>query len=119
MSPEEIHNHALKHNLYKLFLSEIFNGRNESLPSAMTLIKSLSYQNGDLGWSVAIGTGGNYFCGYFSKSVAQKIFIPENALIAGSGALTGTAKKTTGGWMINGSWHYCSGCKNASAFTFI
>lgn len=115
---QDFHQKAINERLYKLFLSEDFGGRNESLPSAIELIRQLSYEDGDLGWMVAIGTGGNYFCGYFDQEYAKELYFPANSLVAGSGATTGIAKRVDGGWMVSGSWKYASGCNHASVFTF-
>ncbi|UKN00605.1 hypothetical protein K6119_12780 [Paracrocinitomix mangrovi] len=118
MIREELYKKGIQENLYKLFLSEDFGGRNESIVSGTELIKSLAYTDGDLGWSVAIGTGGNYFSAYMLSQTAERVFAPKNSLIAGSGASTGKAIKADGGWQISGHWKYCSGGKNATTFTF-
>lgn len=115
---QDFHQKAINEKLYKLFLSEDFGGRNESLPSAIDLIQKLSHEDGDLGWMVAIGTGGNYFCGYLDPEYAKEVYSTINSLVAGSGATTGKAKRVDGGWKVSGNWKYASGCKNATIFTF-
>lgn len=114
----KLHQQLLSENYYKLFLSKAYGGSENSLPEAVDIINALSREDGDLGWLVAIGSGGNYFCGYLDTEVAKKIYLPANALIAGSGATTGTATKTEGGWFISGEWKYSSGCLHATCFTF-
>lgn len=114
--PQSVLELLYKHKLLKLFVPKELGGAEASLPEALTVFENCSYIDGTLGWMAAIGSGGNYFTGYYSQETAKKLFSAENAVLAGSGHI-GSAKKANGGYTINGSWKYCSGTGIATFFT--
>lgn len=114
--PQSVLELLYRHKLLKLFVPVELGGKEEPLPQALRIFEQCAYIDGTIGWLAAIGSGGNYFAGYYRKETAQKLFGPENAVLAGSGHY-GSATKTTGGYIINGSWKYCSGAGFATFFT--
>ena len=116
MLPAEALNVLHKHKLFKLFVPARLEGVQKSLPEAFEIIEECAFLDGNIGWLVNIGSGGSYFTGYYSKEVAQQLFSPANAVLAGSG-YPGTARKVDGGYTVTGSWNYCSGAGYATFFT--
>jgi indole-3-acetate monooxygenase len=106
-----------RERLFKCFLPDELNGLNLSLSETMEVIRECAYINGSLGWLIQIGNGGNYFASCFPESISKELFAPLSAVIAGSGAPSGSAQKTTNGFMLNGTWRYCSGADYAGLFT--
>jgi indole-3-acetate monooxygenase len=104
--------------LFKLFLPESLGGLGFSLQDTLNVIQRCAYINGTLGWLVQIGNGGNYFAAYVDENASRELFSPENAVLAGSGAVTGTAIPAEGGYKVSGRWKYASGSAYASFFTF-
>ena len=102
--------------ILKLFITKELGGREEPLPQALKVFEDCAFVDGTIGWLAAIGSGGNYFAGYYSKEVASQLFSAPNAVLAGSG-YPGTATPTEGGYIINGSWKYCSGAGFATFYT--
>lgn len=105
-----------KHKLLKLFVTKELGGAQATLPEALTIVEECAHIDGNIGWLAAIGSGGNYFAGYYEKETAKKLFSAENAVLAGSGH-SGNAKKANGGYIVNGTWKYCSGAETATFFT--
>jgi len=103
--------------LFRLFISDRLNGESTDLPTALKVFENIASADGATGWLVMIGAGGGLFSGFFNEPIAQKIFQPEETVIAGSGAPTGTAKKTKGGYQVSGRWAYASGAFHANWFT--
>lgn len=103
--------------LFKLFLPESLGGRGFSLQETLNVIQRCAYINGTLGWLVQIGNGGNYFAAYFEEKTTHDLFSPVNAVLAGSGAVSGTAVPVDGGYHVSGKWKYASGSAYASFFT--
>jgi alkylation response protein AidB-like acyl-CoA dehydrogenase len=66
---------------------------------------------------VTIGSGGGYFAGMSDMNVAQRLFSPSDAVVAGSGYIGGTAIETNDGYLVSGSWKFCSGADFATIFT--
>jgi len=115
--PEDVLRIIRDNKIFKLFLPETLGGRGMSLQETLTVIQRCAYINGTLGWLVQIGNGGNYFAGYFDEKTSHELFSPANAVLAGSGAVTGTASPVEGGYKVSGRWKYASGSAHASFFT--
>ncbi|MGE7112048.1 acyl-CoA dehydrogenase [Lysinibacillus sp. NPDC047702] len=103
--------------LFKLFTPKELGGKELNLLEGMKVFQQMSALDGNLGWLVTIGTGGNAFIPTFNQEICKKIFSPRNAVIAGSGYPTGTAVQMKGGYRVSGQWKYCSGADYATTFT--
>ncbi|MFD2115253.1 acyl-CoA dehydrogenase [Paenibacillus yanchengensis] len=107
----------LEQQWFKLFVPKALGGSQTPLPEALKLYEYTSWVDGSFGWATTIGSGGGYFAGYMKPDAANQIFSPANAVIAGSGSSIGTAIPVDGGYIVNGSWPYCSGSTYATTFT--
>jgi hypothetical protein len=103
--------------LFKLFVPQVMNGSMKELPEAVRIFEEAAHTDGSFGWLVTIGSGGGYFSGIFDKEVSKRLFSPINAVVAGSGHPGGKAQRTDGGYMVSGSWRFCSGAEYATIFT--
>ncbi len=88
-----------------------------ALPKTVQLFEALAWADANVGWCVNLGAGANMFAGYFNEKTARKIFESEKTWVAGSGAISGKARKTQGGYMVSGKWKYASGSAHATHFT--
>lgn len=105
------------HRLFHLFVPNELEGRMTSLPDAVKIFQECSRIDGNFGWLVTIGAGGGFFASFMSSDVSHKVFAHRNAVVAGSGTPSGTARRVEGGFMVDGSWKYCSGSTHATVFT--
>lgn len=115
--PREVIELLYREGLFKLFLPARFGGKEYSLAQAAVLYTDLAAADGSLAWLVQIGAGGGYFVPSLMPEVAERIFAPREAVIAGSGYPTGVARKVAGGYRVTGSWKYASGAQYATTFT--
>lgn len=102
---------------FKLFVPEELGGRMTPLPEALEIFEQAAVMDGNLGWLVTIGSGGGMFTAYMQAETAREQFSPVNAVVAGSGAPTGSARPADGGYSVTGEWKYCSGSTYATLFT--
>ncbi|MBT2583229.1 acyl-CoA dehydrogenase family protein [Planococcus sp. ISL-109] len=116
VSPELL-DFMYEEKLFKLFVPEKLGGRMLSLPEALRVFQQASRIDGNFGWLVTIGSGGGMFVPVIQKHWAQQLFSPKEAVLAGSGYPSGTAKKVYGGYQVTGEWKYCSGAPYATFFT--
>jgi alkylation response protein AidB-like acyl-CoA dehydrogenase len=107
----------LDKGVFKCFLPLSVGGLDYNLVQAAQLFEALSWADGSVGWLAALGAGGNYFYGYYDKQTADQLFSLPNSVIAGSGAVLGTAQRLNGGYWVLGSWPHCSGADYANFFT--
>jgi len=110
-------NLIIEHNWFKLFVPKAFGGEMATLPDALKIFEYASWVDGSFGWLTTIGAGGGYFAAFMQPDTAKSVFSPPQAVIAGSGAPTGTAVRTEGGYIVNGKWSFCSGSEHATTFT--
>jgi len=115
--PEDVLELIYKQQLFKLFTAKELGGKDLDLLEGIKVFQQMSVLDGNFGWLVTIGTGGNAFIPTLNKEVCEKIFSPRNAVIAGSGYPSGIAVKIDGGYRVTGQWKYCSGADYASTFT--
>ncbi|MGG3279258.1 acyl-CoA dehydrogenase [Paenibacillus solani] len=116
VSPEMLRT-IYDHRLFHLFVPDELEGRMTSLTEAARIFQESARIDGNLGWLVTIGAGGGFFAAYMSNEISRRVFAHREAVIAGSGMPTGTARKVDGGYIVNGSWKYCSGSTYATTFT--
>ncbi|MGM0507236.1 MAG: hypothetical protein ACQER4_08645 [Bacteroidota bacterium] len=116
--PDRVLETIYEKKLFRLFIPAELGGLQLSLPEALQVIKSCSHVDGDFGWQVNIGSGGGFFAGYMDPAVVRERFISREFVIAGSGYPSGEIRKEGDGYLVNGSWNYCSGCSYATLFTF-
>ena len=101
----------------KALVPATYGGQQMSLPDVLLLEESLAYADGSIGWLVTLCAGAGWFGGFMDAAAAKKIFGDAKVCLAGSGASTGTAEKTTGGYIVNGKWGHASGAADATIFT--
>jgi alkylation response protein AidB-like acyl-CoA dehydrogenase len=102
---------------FKLMVPRACGGLERPLPEVTRLFEALAWAEGNLSWCVNLGAGANMFAGYFDKVTAQALFSSPKACCAGSGAVSGRAVPTEGGYRVTGSWRYASGSSHATYFT--
>ena len=102
---------------FNLLAPAIYGGLQTPLPDLIKLEEAISWADGSLGWVVTLCCGAGWFGGFINPTIAQQIYSDKEACLAGSGAPTGTATITNGGYLINGSWKYASGVHHATYIT--
>ncbi len=106
-----------RHRWFHVLVPAAAGGGEIPLPEAVRLFEALAWADANVGWCVNLGAGANIFAGYFAGQTAEEIFLPAQTCCAGSGALTGTARKVAGGYQVSGQWKYASGSAHATHFT--
>ena len=114
---KEILTALYEQKLLKIFVPDTLGGLGKNLLGGIKIFRQMGQLDGNIGWAVTIGSGGNMFLPLFQQAVGEMYFKPEAAVISGSGKPTGTARKVEGGYIISGRWQYCSGADYAAIFT--
>ncbi|QDQ00707.1 acyl-CoA dehydrogenase [Lysinibacillus fusiformis] len=115
--PKDVLEIIYEHQLFKLFVATELGGKNLDLLEGIKVFQQMSSLDGNFGWLVTIGTGGNIFIPTLDQEICEKIFSSGDAVIAGSGYPTGIAVKIDGGYRVTGQWKFCSGSDYATTFT--
>jgi len=108
---------AYQENWFKLFVPAIYGGAGKKLPEILRLEEELAEADGSLGWTVTLCAGAAWFAGFLDNELAKEVFADPRVCFAGSGAVGGTAVKSSNGYLVNGHWKYASGALHATIFT--
>jgi alkylation response protein AidB-like acyl-CoA dehydrogenase len=106
-----------RQNWFNIFVPRLIGGLELSLPEAAYLQESLAWADGSFGWTITLCSGANWFAGFLEETVRSRFFSNPKVCFAGSGAATGIAEMTDGGFIVDGRWRYATGAKHATAFT--
>lgn len=117
MLPKDILETIYEQQLFKLFIAKELGGKDLDLIEGIKVFQHMSALDGNFGWLVTIGTGGNMFIPTLNQEMGEEIFSPCDAVIAGSGYPTGIAEKNDQGYIVTGQWKFCSGADYATTFT--
>ncbi len=113
----EILNLVYQQKWFNLYVPKVYGGEEKTLPEILRIEENLAKADGSLAWIVTLCSGAAWFSGFLDKNLASEIFANPKACFAGSGAVGGTAVKTSGGYLIKGFWKYASGALHATIFT--
>jgi alkylation response protein AidB-like acyl-CoA dehydrogenase len=94
-----------------------YGGLEWTLPDVVQLEEAVAWADGSLAWVLTLCTGAGWFGGFLQPGLASRLFALPHVCLAGSGAATGEAAITSGGYLVNGSWLHASGAPHATAFT--
>jgi alkylation response protein AidB-like acyl-CoA dehydrogenase len=115
--PQYVVRALVQHGLFRLWVPKRCAGFELDLPEALQIYTAAARLDGSIGWSVMIGSGGGLFAAYLDSATASSIYARPEAVIAGSGAPDGRARRERGGYRVSGCWHYASGAHYATTFT--
>lgn len=115
--PDEWLKEAYDKKWFKLFLPLECGGLQCSLSKGLEVLYQTAKRHGGFGWVINLGAGAGYFAHCLDEDVAIEIFSNPKAVIAGSGATTGSATEYNDGFLINGEWKYCTGAAHSTAYT--
>lgn len=102
---------------FHLLVPKEYGGKEMDLPGFALFMEELACIDGSFAWNVNLGAGANMFAGYLDQKVAKDIFSNPETCIAGSGAVSGIAKKGKDYYHIEGYWKYASGSSHANFFS--
>jgi 3-hydroxy-9,10-secoandrosta-1,3,5(10)-triene-9,17-dione monooxygenase len=115
---EAIHEEFVKAGFYRVIQPRRFGGYEFDLPTFYRLATELSRGDPSTGWCFCLTAGHAMQLGsLFTEEAQAEAFGPNGDFLAPSRATPlGTAERVDGGWLINGTWDYCSGAPYATHF---
>ena len=88
-------------------------GYGASFTTFTRCVLEISRVSGSAGWLYALSGSGSWSASLTPKRLHDEMFADGMPRQAGSVALNGTIKKVEGGYLLNGSWPYCTGAWHA------
>jgi alkylation response protein AidB-like acyl-CoA dehydrogenase len=106
-----------RERLFRLWIPRSLDGEELDLVASLETFEAVSRIDGSAGWTVMIGVGGGLFAAFMDRTGAEEVFLPPDAVIAGSGSPSGRALLEGGAYRASGHWSYASGAHHATWFT--
>jgi indole-3-acetate monooxygenase len=112
--PASLVNNLQAAGLFRLWLARRFGGPELNLIEFASVIERLAQADGSVAWCVSVGAALSRFSGFLPEVAARRIFLEDNAVVAGALAPDGRAIAVDGGYRVSGRWAYGSGIMHSN-----
>lgn len=111
--PRDIINRLKQQGVYRAATPACFGGSGLSPAAFMALVERISQADGSVGWVASFGSASVYLAAL--PKATQAIMYKDSPDLVFAGGLFPIQPATAvdGGWMVNGTWKFASGCKGA------
>lgn len=113
---EEIHQQFLRNGFYRIIQPRLFGGYEFDLTTFWRVTMNVASGDPGVGWYLALASHHALVVGsFFSERAQREIFGPDGDFRAAHRpAPMGKATKADGGYIVDGTWDYCSGTPYAT-----
>jgi 3-hydroxy-9,10-secoandrosta-1,3,5(10)-triene-9,17-dione monooxygenase len=99
--------------LLRMRFPQRYGGSEPDLRTVVDVVAELARGDGSVGWTVSTMTIGAWLAGLLPDEGQDEIFSDPSIRFCGSVGPSGIATPTEGGYILNGSWHFNTGCSQA------
>lgn len=99
--------------IYRAATPQCFGGSGMSPTHFLKLIEQISEADGSVGWVASFGSASVYLAALPKETQAKMYADSPDMAFAGGLFPLQPAEKVDGGWIVNGTWKFSSGCKGA------
>ncbi|WP_156724646.1 acyl-CoA dehydrogenase family protein [Streptomyces apocyni] len=111
--PEENITLLDKAGVFRIATPRRFGGLDLSLPEQAEVLREISRGCGSTGWVSMVWVSSAGLAALYPDQAQEEIYAGGSVRIAGGFTPTGTLTPTEGGYLLNGSWKFNSGCRAA------
>lgn len=112
---EEIHQQFVRHGFYRVVQPRRFGGYEFDMTTFWRVVLNVASGDPGVGWYLALASHHALVVGGMLGEQAQREIFGDGDFRASHRAtMTGTATPVDGGYVVNGTWDYCSGCPYAT-----
>ncbi|MBV8513108.1 MAG: acyl-CoA dehydrogenase, partial [Xanthobacteraceae bacterium] len=108
-----------KAGFYRILQPKLFGGYEFDYPTFYRTMLNIARGNPGVAWCLALGaTHGSLVASHWPERAQYELFGSTGDFIAPHrvGAITSTCERAEGGYLIDGTWNYCSGIPYATHF---
>ncbi|MER6030048.1 acyl-CoA dehydrogenase family protein [Streptomyces sp. NPDC001851] len=102
-----------KAGVFRLAVPRRFGGYEASLADQIAVVEEISRGCGSTGWVAGAWVQGAWVASLYPDEVQEEIFADGDVRISGGLAPTASATPADGGYVLNGSWNFNTGCRGA------
>lgn len=111
--PREFISRLKKLGVYRAATPQCFGGSGLAPTAFLQLIEKISEADGSVGWVASFGSASVYLAA-LPKDTQAKLYADSPDLVFAGGLFPiQPATQVDGGWQVNGTWKFASGCKGA------
>jgi alkylation response protein AidB-like acyl-CoA dehydrogenase len=99
--------------VFRMGAPRVYGGGEFDPMSQVRVVEELSRLDGSVGWLSMIGSAGSFLAAFLAPPVAQRLFGDPYGVTAGQLRPPQRADLVAGGYRVNGTWHFASGCQHA------
>jgi 3-hydroxy-9,10-secoandrosta-1,3,5(10)-triene-9,17-dione monooxygenase len=112
----EMHQAFVDAGFYRMVKPRMFGGLEMDLADFFRVIIEIGRGDPQTGWALCLAAGHAFQIGaFFGEQAQAEVFGIEGDVVIPSRAVPGgTAKRVDGGWLVDGTWDYCSGATYAT-----
>lgn len=111
--PRDIVDRLKRHGVYRAATPTCFGGSGMSPADFLALVERISQADGSTGWVASFGSAAVYLAALPKTTQALMYRDSPDLVFAGGLFPIQPATQVDGGWLVNGTWKFASGCKGA------
>jgi indole-3-acetate monooxygenase len=101
-------------SLFRLLLPRFLDGGEVDPLTFVEVIEEIAKHDGSTGWCLCQAAGCSMAAAYLRPEAAREIFADQRAVLAWGPSNDARAQVVDGGYRINGTWSFASGCRHAT-----
>jgi len=101
--------------IFKIWVPKRYGGYEADPRTYIEVLAELSRGDASTSWVVSLLTGMSYMVGMFPEQAQDEIYgVDPDARVCGILTPNGAAQRSSGGYLVNGSWPFASGCLHST-----
>lgn len=116
---QDIHEYFVKNDFYKVLLPQVFGGLELGVPAFFQMISEVARGCPSTAWCLSLSVAHTLtLASYWPLSVQKEVFGKKGYMVApASGQIAAsTVTPVEGGYLLSGTWRYCSGAPYSTHF---
>jgi alkylation response protein AidB-like acyl-CoA dehydrogenase len=98
---------------FRLAMPRAWGGPEVDIVTQTAVLEELAAADGSASWCALVGSEGGYFAAVLGEGPGRELFADLDTALAGVAAPTGRLHRADGGYRLEGTWRFASGCTHA------
>ncbi len=112
--PPALARSLMEAGIFRMGVPREYNGFEIDPMGQVRVVEELSRIEGSVGWLSMISSAGSFIAAFLEPGAARELFGGVESVLAGQIRPPQRADLVTGGYRVNGTFHFASGCQHAS-----
>jgi alkylation response protein AidB-like acyl-CoA dehydrogenase len=112
--PEPLLTQIHEAKLFRLLLPRVFGGEEVPPGAYVEALEEIARHDASVAWNLFVGNSSCLIAPFIPAASARAIYAEPRAVIAWGPPNEHKARAVPGGYRISGTWHFASGCRQAS-----